>query len=1063
MSYYITKAEFKVPLSKFDHDTRAIKLENGLDCILITDPNAKSTGVSLSVNSGSNNDGGVEGLAHLMEHIIFTNSKDFPRPYALIQNVRRTGGEVNAFTTFNQTVFYLEVPNTSKSASEINPEIISDKPILSYLLEVFASNLKRPSFNNDLIISEIRDINEEHSMNVSSISKRFYHCLKLISDSTFKSFATGSMETLNLKCKKQLIQYHKDNFIGSNMKLIMKGPQSCNTLQKLVISCFQGINKGNSRTINLPGIFSLKSRKQLLYVNDGANMMRIVFPINNLNDNRIQITKLWIELFGNEEQNSLCDILYQMNLASDVLVFDQFIDFNNLVIIIELKLTKLGKHRVTFILFCITYFILLVTEVSYHQLQRYIDDFLESEKLRFIYKESDNGLMNEITNLTELMNVVQYEHLFFGYRPMRLASKLFISESKRIFHIDNLKIILFSDISTNDFPSIVLNTYDKNYDIKYLIFEIDTLNASSEDHRILKQWLKFPKRNKFLQISGAYIPIPSISEPTLNYHIKYEVDKRPYLIEHSPEFELWFDRGSNYNHRIFTSFEMLTIKSFPNCMDFVALELIAEILGDDLKVKLYSAERIDFSWSIFTALNSSNSLTFNLNGLAMNYSKVLVEFIEIIKQGLSILLTITYSKFVKARVRIRKKYEDLENEESLAQSVGILYCLIDKNVYSPFEVLETIELIELDDVLLVNNKLNNCYTSILINGDCDLETAYEISSTISRLTKHLHQGKLHEPPTFLGSYNPFVRKVRYEYSSQQKHCLFYINLGPRESIYIRTISKLVEFIMSLHVHKLRYPRKLGYKIGSSLRIFRKVIGVFIFIESNEYNFPTLDSNIEDLLHEIEVYVDGLNESEFFEEVLLPCINAIGFTSVSHSSPSIVFDMPPSRSSTNFDLVSGNYFEHKGIWEKIINRIYRFEGKNGNERIDINLLRSISRSEFLRFFENKISPDSESRSIILITNEVNKEQLMEELEIYLTSKKIVISGQRRNQLLELKDIDLIKKELRIQRFSNPKKLNHLYPPAQKEKLLKEIEDYHEYCDPIPMDQHLRALEPFKDNY
>lgn len=1057
MNFNTPPEEFNVPLAKSNNSTRVIQLENGLECLLITDANDRSTGISLSVNSGSMNDNGVQGLAHLMEHMVFTNSKICPKPYTLIDNIGRAGGEVNAFTTFHQTVFYFEIPNTSKSISEINPEIKSEEPIFNYLMDVFASNIKQPMFNNHLIASEIRDINEEHLNNVSSISKRFYHCLKLLSDSKFQNFTTGSSKTLNLKCKNQLLSYYNKHFIGSNMKLVIKGPQSSNTLQKIVINCFKDISSRPKIQERPFRIFSKKATRQILYVKDEVNIMRVVFPVFDLNDNLIQIVKIWIELLGNEESNSLFELLYQKNLVSELSVFEQLVDCYNLVVIVEVNLTTQGKHRIVFILFSILYFVLMVLRTSEQHLEQFINEFIRTERLRFYYKESEVELMNEVPKLAELMSLVRPEYLFFGYRPMNISSKLFLSHSRRVFCIDNMNVILFSDYPVKQFPEMVSKTHDEHYGFDYLVFKIDDLNVSSEEYQDLAI-LEFPQNNRFID-SLTPVTIPKISESTINYNVKYELDKRPYLIEHSANFELWFDRGSNYNHKIFTSFELLNIKVRPNCMNFVALELVAELLGDKIKARLYSAERIDFSWSIFTALNSNNSLTFNLNGLTRTYITVLIEFIKIIKNELGQLLATPYSQFMKARVKIRKKYEDMKSDDSLAQSVGILYCLVDENVYSPNEILEAIENIEMKDILLIGNEINNCYTSILINGDCNLETAYQISSTINKLSKHLNPDEASKHLTLLGSYEPLTGKIRFEYPSQNNHCLFYFNLGFRESSYIRTVSKLVEYIIGLQVHKLRYPRKLGYKLGSSLRIFKKVMGIFIFTESNEYNFRTLDFNIEDLLHEIQDYLSNLSEESFKKELLIPCINSIQFTSASHSSPNIVFDMPPSRSSTNFDLVGGNFFEHKSSWEKIINRVYRFEGKNGNERVDIDLLKSVSKAEFLEFFNKKLSPDSLNRSTIVITNEVDMIELETQLDDYIINKRKSVSMEKKLQLLQLKDLYLIKKELETSKFF--KKPKPLYRAAQEEKILMTLEDYHHSCFKIPMDQHPQALEPYRN--
>lgn len=62
--------------------------------------------LALSVNVGSRDDApGCEGLAHFVEHTIFKGT-DLHRSSYIINRMEAVGGELNAYTTKEETVVY---------------------------------------------------------------------------------------------------------------------------------------------------------------------------------------------------------------------------------------------------------------------------------------------------------------------------------------------------------------------------------------------------------------------------------------------------------------------------------------------------------------------------------------------------------------------------------------------------------------------------------------------------------------------------------------------------------------------------------------------------------------------------------------------------------------------------------------------------------------------------------------------------------------------------------------------------------------------------------------------
>jgi zinc protease len=116
----------EVPLP-MDPGVRVGKLPNGLTYYIRKNSRPeKRVDLRLVVNAGSTlEDPGQEGLAHFTEHMAFNGTKNFPKnelvSYLQTAGVR-FGGDLNAFTSFDETVYILPIPSDK-------PELV-DKGLL---------------------------------------------------------------------------------------------------------------------------------------------------------------------------------------------------------------------------------------------------------------------------------------------------------------------------------------------------------------------------------------------------------------------------------------------------------------------------------------------------------------------------------------------------------------------------------------------------------------------------------------------------------------------------------------------------------------------------------------------------------------------------------------------------------------------------------------------------------------------------------------------------------------------------------------------------------------------
>ncbi|MGA9043128.1 MAG: insulinase family protein, partial [Terriglobales bacterium] len=101
-------------------------LDNGLVIIVREDHSAPVVSAQAWAMTGSVHEGKLlgAGLSHVLEHMLFKGTTT--RPGSRIdQEVQEAGGYMNAYTSFDRTVYHIDVPNTgARTAVDILCDIM---------------------------------------------------------------------------------------------------------------------------------------------------------------------------------------------------------------------------------------------------------------------------------------------------------------------------------------------------------------------------------------------------------------------------------------------------------------------------------------------------------------------------------------------------------------------------------------------------------------------------------------------------------------------------------------------------------------------------------------------------------------------------------------------------------------------------------------------------------------------------------------------------------------------------------------------------------------------------
>lgn len=112
------RGKWPFELSDIPKDERVTygQLDNGLRYMLL--PNDELPGrlsVRMHVDVGSiQEDDDQKGVAHMLEHLVFTGTENYPELPELDYTVQRLGAHNNAYTSFDETVYDVDLPNTDE-------------------------------------------------------------------------------------------------------------------------------------------------------------------------------------------------------------------------------------------------------------------------------------------------------------------------------------------------------------------------------------------------------------------------------------------------------------------------------------------------------------------------------------------------------------------------------------------------------------------------------------------------------------------------------------------------------------------------------------------------------------------------------------------------------------------------------------------------------------------------------------------------------------------------------------------------------------------------------------
>lgn len=227
--------------------TAKLRLENGLEILLISDPDAELSATSVTVDAGSWNDpAAFPGMAHFCEHMLFMGTEKYPDENEFISSVSDHGGMTNAMTSVDRTVYMF---------SSNNDGFLS-------LLDRFAHFFIDPLFKPSNISREMHAVDQEFAKSIENDGWRTLMVLKETGnpDHPNRMFSCGNSETLSQIPQSALVEWHKAHYSADRIHAAIISPLDLSTLKEQAALAFKNVPK--SPPVQLDSFMPLTSPQQ---------------------------------------------------------------------------------------------------------------------------------------------------------------------------------------------------------------------------------------------------------------------------------------------------------------------------------------------------------------------------------------------------------------------------------------------------------------------------------------------------------------------------------------------------------------------------------------------------------------------------------------------------------------------------------------------------------------------------------------------------------------------------------------------------------------------------------
>ena len=797
-----------------------VTLPNGLRAMLCHTPEASESFVSMAVRAGHFYDpNDCQGLAHLLEHMLFMGSRHLPKPNAINGFIEQHGGTINAWTGTEYTNYHF---NCSGDA-------------IAQTLPAFADMLRQPLFEEDALTNEIKNIHAEFEFKKKDDLRRLYQIHKETCnpEHPFAKFSVGNCDTFSqhecTELKRRLKSLHQSYYCALNMRLCIASPMPIRQLEALVNQCFGTLPSGQLASDDWPSLYTENELGIQINIHplQSARRMIVTFALPALqNDYKTKPLNYISHLIGDEGEGSLLAYLKEKDWALNLIAGsgiegDKFKDFN-----VSFQLTQEGLKHKAQVLEALFGYIELIREAS-------------TEEWRFHEKSQLNALALEYEeNVKPLGIITEYAQHQFIFEPdelNRLRSTIgsydrsIIEHALSFFTPKNLRLkVISKDVKTTQVCAF--------YEAEYSVEDIDdALIHSLESAKKIPE-LCLPPPNPYLASEYTLIL------PETGFNV-------PNRLVDNGGYRFWFAQEQQFHSPkgdIYISFDAA---QFSDSLTSVAAKRIwLGALNDHLQAKYYRAEIAGLHYRIY---GHQAGFTLHTRGFTNQQTLLASQLLDAVLGFIPDERAFEHHK----ALQIQSLHNSLLNKPT-NRLFSRLSVLIQRNTQAPVELLDVIENISYNEMLGCRSAaFEHYFVEAFMHGNWASEEAKAFSTSLHSHCKNAGGAPLSRAVSKLPVGGTLYHEVLCNHDDSA--VVLYLQ-APSPSLTDTALCMVLEQMLAApFFNSLRTEQQLGYIVGTGYVPHNQHPGMAFYIQSPQCSpkqlLDAMTAFLFQQLNEIEFY------------------------------------------------------------------------------------------------------------------------------------------------------------------------------------------------------------------
>jgi len=806
---------------------RHITLENGLNALLIHDPLCKKSATSLAVNVGHFNDpNDQEGLAHLLEHMMFLGTQRYPDPDEYQQFIKHHGGEHNAWTGSEFTNFYFSIDNVYFLSA----------------LDRFGDFFIAPQLDPELVDKEIEAVDSEYQLKRLDDSRRLSAVLKESVNPLhpYSQFSVGNKQTLHNKndsLASQVRLFYDTHYCSSKMNVVMLSDLSLDELNEHCSATFSQIKQLESKTVfpDVPLYLKHQQSVQIDVVPDKdikKLTMSFQMSLDDINYYCKPLSYL-AYLLGHEGEGSLLSRLKTLGLANGLSAGTGLSGYNFREFSVTVSLTNLGLDAIDKIISLVFQTIDLMEDngveawryTEKHNIMNVAFDFQEPPKAVDLVSHLSINMFKY-----DLQDIIYGDYAMDSFEPQSLHNCL------STMNPNNVRIVIVS-------PSQPHNQIAKWYDTPYQITPITTKRRLSWADEPVDTYLKLPAQNPFVVERLVYTP-PRTAQKNPNVLL----EKEGMRLWHLPESQFSVPKG-----HIFTAIDSPSVGI--GAKNQVLCRLYVELLHDSLAEVTFPAEIAGMHYDIYP---HASGVTMHVSG----YTPKLFLFFEILITKIR-QREFPEARFTEIKQQLAKNWKDQRKAKPINRLFKGLSATLQPHQFDYPTFLDELNELTLTDLsTFIDNLYNKVHLESYVQGDWPVREVILFGDSLYHQITTLAQPHPSIPRQVHSLKNHKTMMRTFDSSPGQSAVIMYFQAQNTTPFEVALWSLANQIISPQFFAQIRTKQQLGYVSGASYMPINRYPGLMLYVQSSVAPPQQLISAIDNVLESLPEIIDAITPQKW---------------------------------------------------------------------------------------------------------------------------------------------------------------------------------------------------------